>query len=101
MLSIFLIGSALVYMFGKWVGNTRQGWSIWAAMFILFSVGYFVAVGAEQNGNALIASQAHVRHGGQRDAAGRQHGGQGGALRHRRLRALRHGSPPTPRAAHQ
>jgi len=49
-----------VYMFGKWVGNTRQGWSIWAAMFILFSMGYFVAVGAEQNGNVLIASRAHV-----------------------------------------
>ena len=37
MLSIFLIGSALVYMFGKWVGNTRQGWAIWAAMFVLFT----------------------------------------------------------------
>ncbi len=61
LLSIFLIASALVYMFGKWVGNTRQGWSLWAAMFILFSVGYFVAVGAEQNGNVLIASQAHVQ----------------------------------------
>ncbi len=59
MLSIFLIGSALVYMFGKWVKDTRQGWSIWAAMFILFSVGYFVAVGAEQKGNSLIASRAH------------------------------------------
>ena len=59
MLSIFLIGSALVYMFGRWVKDTRQGWSIWAAMFILFSVGYFVAVGAEQKGNSLIASQAH------------------------------------------
>ena len=60
LLSIFLIASALVYMFGKWLGNTRQGWSIWAAMFILFSAGYFVTVGAEQNGNTLIASQAHV-----------------------------------------
>src|SRR5207248_8556382 len=26
----------------------------------LFSLGYFVAVGAEQNGNPLIASRAHV-----------------------------------------
>jgi K+-transporting ATPase ATPase A chain len=61
MLSIFLIGSGLVYMFGKWVGNTKQGWSLWAAMFILFSVGFFTAVGFEQNGNHLIASQAHVQ----------------------------------------
>ena len=55
-----MIGSALVYMFGKWVGNTKQGWSIWAAMFILFSLGYFVAVSAEQDGNALIASSAPI-----------------------------------------
>jgi K+-transporting ATPase ATPase A chain len=59
-LSIFLIGSGLVYMFGKWVGNTKQGWSIWAAMFILFSLGYFTAVIAEQKGNPLITSQDHV-----------------------------------------
>jgi len=59
MLSIFLIGSGLVYMFGKWVGNTKQGWSIWAAMFILFSVGFFAAVTAEQHGNQLFASRAH------------------------------------------
>ncbi len=59
-LSILLIGSALVYMFGKWVGNTKQGWSLWAAMFILFSIGYFTAVIAEQKGNSLIASAAHV-----------------------------------------
>ncbi|MGH2387990.1 MAG: potassium-transporting ATPase subunit KdpA [Chloroflexota bacterium] len=60
MLSIFMIGSGLVYMFGKWVGNTKQGWSIWAAMFVLFSFGYFTAVIAEQNGNPLIAARAHV-----------------------------------------
>ncbi len=60
LLSIFLIASGLVYMFGKWVGNTRQGWSVWAAMFILFSMGYFVAVGTEQNGNVFLASRAHV-----------------------------------------
>jgi len=61
MLSIFLIGSGLVYMFGKWVGNVKQGWAIWAAMFVLFGAGYFMAVGFEQNGNHLIASRAHVQ----------------------------------------
>ncbi len=61
MLSIVLIGSGLVYMFGKWVGNTKQGWSLWAAMFILFSIGFFTAVGFEQNGNHLIAAQAHMQ----------------------------------------
>jgi K+-transporting ATPase ATPase A chain len=57
---IVLLGSALVYMFGKWVGNTKQGWAIWAAMFVLFSIGYFTAVIAEQNGNPLLAHQAHI-----------------------------------------
>src|SRR5262249_47573829 len=60
LLSIFLLGSGLVYMFGKWVGNTKQGWSLWAAMFILFSAGYLTAVIAEQDGNPLIAARAHV-----------------------------------------
>jgi len=61
MLSIFLLGSGLVYMFGKWVGNTRQGWAIWAAMFILFTLGFAVIVGGEQNGNTLAASAAHYQ----------------------------------------
>lgn len=60
MLSIFLIGSALVYMFGKWVKDTKQGWAIWGAMFVLFSMGFFFAVGFEQHGNHLIASKAGV-----------------------------------------
>ncbi len=60
MISIFLIGSGLVYMFGKWVKDVKQGWAIWAAMFVLFSAGYFFAVSFEQNGNHLIASKAHV-----------------------------------------
>ena len=59
-LSELLIGSALVYMFGRWVKDTKQGWALWAAMFILFSAGYFVAASFEQNGNHLVASRAHV-----------------------------------------
>jgi K+-transporting ATPase ATPase A chain len=59
-LSIFLIGSGLVYMFGKWVKSTKQGWAIWAAMFALFSAGFFFCVSFEQSGNHLIASRAHV-----------------------------------------
>jgi K+-transporting ATPase ATPase A chain len=70
-LSELIIGSGLVYMFGKWVKDTKQGWALWAAMFILFSVGYITAVIAEQNGNHLIASRAHV----QTEATGTQLGG--------------------------
>jgi len=60
MLSMICIGSALVYMFGKWVGNAKQGWAIWAAMFILFSAGFFTLVISEQNGSTLIENAAHV-----------------------------------------
>jgi potassium-transporting ATPase potassium-binding subunit len=59
-LSILLIGSALVYMFGKWIKDTKQGWVIWGAMFALFTAGYFFAVSFEQSGNHLIASKAGV-----------------------------------------
>ena len=51
MLSILLIPAALVYTYGKMVGDTRQGWSLLVVMTILF-VGFLaVAVWAEQTGN--------------------------------------------------
>jgi K+-transporting ATPase ATPase A chain len=51
MLSIFLIPAALTYTFGKMVGNTKQGWALFAAMGTLFLVGVFVCYGAEATGN--------------------------------------------------
>ena len=36
MLTIFMIPSALVYLLGRMTNNTKHGWSIWAAMFVLF-----------------------------------------------------------------
>ena len=35
-LSIFAISSALVYVFGRMVGDVREGWTIWAAMAAIF-----------------------------------------------------------------
>src|SRR5215813_10321483 len=35
-LSIFTLGTGLTYMFGRFVGDSRQGWAIWAVMLILF-----------------------------------------------------------------
>ena len=54
MVSIFAIGSALTYMFGKMVGDTRQGWALWAVMTILFLGGLFVVLPVEQAGNPLL-----------------------------------------------
>ncbi len=54
MLSIFLIPAALTYTFGKMVGNTKQGWAIFAAMSTLFLVGVFVCYNAEATGNPML-----------------------------------------------
>ena len=51
LLSIFLIPAGLTYTFGKLVGNTRQGWALFAAMSALFLAGAFVCYGAEAAGN--------------------------------------------------
>ena len=39
MLLIFAIPAGLTYTFGKMVGDTRQGWAIFAAMSVMFLVG--------------------------------------------------------------
>jgi K+-transporting ATPase ATPase A chain len=54
MLLIFSLGAGLTYMFGKAVGDTRQGWTIFAAMAVLFLVGAFVSYHFEQRGNTIV-----------------------------------------------
>ncbi|NUO82260.1 potassium-transporting ATPase subunit KdpA [candidate division KSB1 bacterium] len=51
MLAILLIPAASCYMFGKMVGDTRQGWAVLAAMTIIFVALLAVCVNAEQSGN--------------------------------------------------
>ena len=45
--SIFAIGAALTNVFGRMVGNQRQGWAILAVMAILFLAGVVVCYWAE------------------------------------------------------
>ncbi len=52
---IFLIPAGLTYMFGKMVGNVRQGWVVFAAMSVLFLSGAFIGTAAEQSGNPAFA----------------------------------------------
>lgn len=54
MLSIFAIGAAFTNVFGRMVGNQRQGWAILATMGILFIVGVGVTYWAEAAGNPLM-----------------------------------------------
>lgn len=56
MLSIFVIGAAMTNVFGRMVGNQRQGWAILAAMGILFIAGVVVCYWAEANGTTLLQS---------------------------------------------
>lgn len=55
MVLIFSIPAGLTYMFGKMVGNVRQGWTIFAAMSVLFLAGAFASTAAEQAGNPHFA----------------------------------------------
>jgi K+-transporting ATPase ATPase A chain len=56
MLSIFLIPSGLTYYLGQMVRNQKHGWSVWAAMFLLFLVGVLICWGAESFGNRRLAA---------------------------------------------
>lgn len=55
MLAIFLIPAALCFTFGSMVGDKRQGWTILAAMTILFVIAYGVLVSAELVGNPAFS----------------------------------------------
>jgi len=57
MLAIFVLGAALTNVFGRMVGNPRQGWAILAAMGILFIAGVAVCYWAEAHGSALLNAQ--------------------------------------------
>ncbi|MGC2340716.1 MAG: potassium-transporting ATPase subunit KdpA [Methyloceanibacter sp.] len=55
-ISIFAIGAALTNVFGRMVGNQRQGWAVLAVMGFLFLTGVIVCYWAEAAGNPNFAS---------------------------------------------
>src|SRR5499426_2730100 len=54
MISIFAIGAALTNVFGRMIGNQRQGWAILAVMGVLFISGVIVCYWAEAHGNDIL-----------------------------------------------
>jgi K+-transporting ATPase ATPase A chain len=52
--SIFALGAALTNVFGRMVGDQRQGWAILAAMAVLFLAGAAFAYAAEASGNPIL-----------------------------------------------
>ncbi len=54
MLAMFLISSALTYTYGRFARDQRQGWALFAAMSVLFFVGFTSAFTAESAGNPIV-----------------------------------------------
>ena len=79
-ISIFAIGAALTNVFGRMVGDQRQGWAIFAAMGIMFVAGVLVCLLGRGRGQSAIC-QPRARSG--------QYGRQGGALRRAAVRSVR------------
>jgi K+-transporting ATPase ATPase A chain len=56
MLAIFALGAGLTNVFGRMVGNERQGWAIFGVMGVLFIAGVVVCYWAEAHGTAALDS---------------------------------------------
>jgi potassium-transporting ATPase potassium-binding subunit len=56
MISIFALGAALTNVFGRMVGNQRQGWAIFSVMGVLFIAGVIVCYWAEAHGNGALTA---------------------------------------------
>ncbi len=55
MVLIFAIGAGLTNVFGRMVGDQRQGWAVFAAMGVMVVAGVLVAYWAEAGGNPAFA----------------------------------------------
>jgi potassium-transporting ATPase potassium-binding subunit len=78
MLSILLIPAAQVFMFGRMVLARRHAWAVFAAMFIVFVIGIFVNLPAEQHGSQVLrASGVNITQG---------HGQSGGNMADKEVR---------------
>ncbi|HVB65269.1 MAG TPA: potassium-transporting ATPase subunit KdpA, partial [Nitrolancea sp.] len=55
MVAILVIGAGLTYTFGKMVGNTRQGWALFAVMGVIFLAGVAITYWAEARPNPALA----------------------------------------------
>ena len=54
MIAMFLIPAALCFVFGRMVGDLRQGWAVLGGMTVIFIVMAVVAIWAEQQGNPAL-----------------------------------------------
>ncbi|MES2255352.1 MAG: potassium-transporting ATPase subunit KdpA [Pseudomonadota bacterium] len=74
MVLIFSIGAALTNVFGRMVGNQRQGWAIFTVMGLLFLAGVATAYWAEAPGNPAFAAMKIDQTAGTLQAGGNMEG---------------------------
>jgi potassium-transporting ATPase potassium-binding subunit len=60
MLCLLLLPASLTYTYGKMVGSTRQGWTIFSVMMILLVAGLSISLYAEYAGNPLLGHIASM-----------------------------------------
>ncbi len=60
MLAILIIGAALTFTYGRYVGSNRQGWTIFITMFILFAIGLGISLYAEYSHNHVMNLQSNM-----------------------------------------
>ncbi len=56
LVAIFTLGAGLTAMFGRMVGDRRQGWAVFTAMGLLFLAGVAIAYWSEAQGNPLLTA---------------------------------------------
>jgi K+-transporting ATPase ATPase A chain len=54
-LAIIVLPAALTYTYGRWVGKTRQGWTLFAAMSVVYLGAIFVAYWSEARDNPALS----------------------------------------------
>ncbi|MEO7054342.1 MAG: potassium-transporting ATPase subunit KdpA [Rhizomicrobium sp.] len=74
MVLIFSIGAALTNVFGRMVGNQRQGWAIFTVMGLLFLAGAATTYWAEAPGNPAFAAMKIDQVAGALQAGGNMEG---------------------------
>ena len=74
LLSILVISAALCYTFGVLVNDTRQGWAVLAAMFVIFLPLLMLCYSSEQRGTPALAAAGAELTPGPHQAGGNMEG---------------------------
>ena len=56
MLALLLIPAALTYTYGKMVGSTKQGWTLFLTMFLLLTAGLVLSLSAEYSPHGILGN---------------------------------------------